>query len=158
MRHAPPLPQPPFPRLVARPRCVRPAAASGASSLGLSAASVLAWLANAAASKPSSPGALQGADGGDGGDTGGGGASGGGGSEGGGLGGVRGGGGGVKKDAATGAAKADRTAGDEVMAAAMDALEQGTAFTADGKLSSTLRKQVLALACAACSSALLLPG
>lgn len=45
---------------------------------------------------------------------------------------------------ATGAAKADRTAGDEVMAAAMDALEQGTAFTADGKLSSTLRKQVAA--------------
>jgi len=55
------------------------AAASGACSLGLSAASVLAWLANAAASKPSSSGA----NGGDTGDTGGGG-----GSEGGGLGGV----------------------------------------------------------------------
>ena len=43
---------------------------------------------------------------------------------------------------AVGAAKADRTAGDVVMTAAMDALEKGQAFTADGKLTSTLRKQV----------------
>lgn len=45
---------------------------------------------------------------------------------------------------AIGAANADRTAGDAVIAAAMDALEQGQAFTADGKLSTTLRKQVAA--------------
>ncbi len=43
---------------------------------------------------------------------------------------------------ALGASKADRSDSDAVMAAAMDALEQGVAFTADGKLSATLRKQV----------------
>ncbi|MFT6078240.1 MAG: alkylation response protein AidB-like acyl-CoA dehydrogenase [Planctomycetota bacterium] len=48
------------------------------------------------------------------------------------------------RSGAMGAANADRTAGDEVMAAAMASLDQGTAFTADGKLSSTLRKQVAA--------------
>lgn len=45
---------------------------------------------------------------------------------------------------AIGASRADRAAGDVVMAAAMNALEQGVAFTADGKLSSTLRQQVAA--------------
>lgn len=45
---------------------------------------------------------------------------------------------------AIGASRADRAAGDVVMAAAMHALEQGVAFTADGKLSSTLRQQVAA--------------
>ena len=45
---------------------------------------------------------------------------------------------------AVGAANADRQAADTVMAAAMDALERGVAFTADGKLSGTLRQQVAA--------------
>ncbi len=45
---------------------------------------------------------------------------------------------------AIGASRADRAAGEVVMAAAMHALEQGVAFTADGKLSSTLRQQVAA--------------
>lgn len=45
---------------------------------------------------------------------------------------------------AMGAARVDREIGDAVIAAALDALEKGEAFTADGKLSSTLRKQVAA--------------
>ena len=45
---------------------------------------------------------------------------------------------------AIGANRANRDAGDAVMTAAMHALAQGVAFTADGKLSSTLRQQVAA--------------
>jgi len=45
---------------------------------------------------------------------------------------------------AVGASNADRAAPDAVIAAAMDSLEQGVAFTADGKLTDTLRRQVAA--------------
>lgn len=45
---------------------------------------------------------------------------------------------------ARGASSADTAAGEQVMAAAMQALDEGKAFTADGKLSATLRQQVAA--------------
>jgi len=45
---------------------------------------------------------------------------------------------------AMGASRVDTTAGDEVLAAALGALGRGEAFTADGKLSTTLRKEVAA--------------
>ncbi|MCK5942308.1 MAG: acyl-CoA/acyl-ACP dehydrogenase [Planctomycetes bacterium] len=45
---------------------------------------------------------------------------------------------------ANGAARVDRSAGDEVVAAALQSLARGEAFTADGKLSATLRQEVAA--------------
>ena len=45
---------------------------------------------------------------------------------------------------ASSAARVDTQSGDEVMAAALGALERGQAFTADGKLSADLRREVAA--------------
>lgn len=45
---------------------------------------------------------------------------------------------------ARGAANADRSSGDVVLDAALQTLQRGEAFTADGKLSTTLRQQVAA--------------